>query len=49
MGLPDEVNEALTALRTALDVVSVSATYPCRGESREVRVYVEARPKEQTA
>lgn len=48
MGLPAEVDATVAALRVALDVVSVSSAYPCRGESREVRVYVDARPKELT-
>jgi len=46
MGLPADVDQAVAALRTALDVVSVSAPYPCRGDSREVRRYVEALTKE---
>lgn len=45
MGLPVEVDAAVSALRAAVDVVSVSSAYPCRGDSREVRVYVEARPR----
>lgn len=43
MGLPGEVADALTVLRAHLDVVEASGTIPNRGESRQVRVYVEAR------
>jgi hypothetical protein len=43
LGLPDECEAALRVLREHLDVVEVSNPYPCRGESRQVRVYAEAR------
>jgi hypothetical protein len=44
MGLPDDVTEAIVRLRAVFDVISESPPYPCRGVSREVRVYIEARP-----
>ncbi|MFC4910922.1 hypothetical protein [Actinomadura gamaensis] len=44
VGLPDEIAPIVEALHTALDVVEVSAPYPCRGASRNVRVYAEVRP-----
>jgi hypothetical protein len=46
MGLPAEVTYAITALLDAdsLDVTEVSAPYPNRGDSRMVRVYLEAQP-----
>jgi hypothetical protein len=44
MGLPAEIEEVITALTdtTALDVIEVSDLYPNRGNSRMVRVYIEA-------
>ncbi len=44
MGLPAEVDQAITALRDApaLDVTEVSSPYPNRGDSRMIRVYIEA-------
>lgn len=44
MGLPNEVQAAVAALRATerLDVVEVSGECPCRGDSRQVRVYVRA-------
>ncbi|MGK5553981.1 hypothetical protein ACSNOI_20410 [Actinomadura kijaniata] len=44
MGLPDHVTAVLAHLRQTLDVVEVSDLYPCRGESRNVRVYLTAQP-----
>ena len=43
-GLPDEVHQAVEALTNAdgLDVIEVSDPYPNRGDSRMVRVYIEA-------
>ncbi|MGW3351720.1 hypothetical protein ACWDA3_51210 [Nonomuraea rubra] len=43
-GLPEEIEQVTTRLRDVLDVLEVSAPYPCRGESRQVRVYLEVRP-----
>lgn len=43
IGLPAEVTDGIERLRKVLDVVSVSDPYPCRGASRQVRVYVEVR------
>lgn len=42
-GLPAEVTDGIGRLEQVFDVVSVSAPYPCRGTSRQVRVYVEVR------
>ncbi len=42
-GLPGEVVGATERLAEVFDVVEVSEPYPCRGASRQVRVYVEAR------
>lgn len=47
MGLPGEVAVAVSVLMDQLNVVSVSEQYPCRGPSRQVRVYVETRPADQ--
>ena len=43
-GLPPEVDQAVNALSDAqaLDVIEVSSPYPNRGDSRQVRVYIEA-------
>jgi hypothetical protein len=45
MGLPAEIDQAINALRdlSDLDVVQVDGPYPNRGDSRMVRVYIEAR------
>ena len=44
MGLPAEVAPVIKALNDAdsLDVIEVSDPYPNRGDSRMVRVYIEA-------
>ena len=44
MGLPEEVTPAVQALTSTdrLEVTEVSAPYPNRGDSRMVRVYIEA-------
>ncbi len=44
MGLPTEVTPAVEALQQteALDVLQVDGPYPNRGDSRLVRVYIEA-------
>ncbi len=44
-GLPAEVGQAVSALRDAdaLDVIEVSSPYPNRGDSRIVRIYLEAK------
>jgi hypothetical protein len=43
-GLPAEITGAVQALTDAdgLDVIQVSAPYPNRGDSRLVRVYIQA-------
>jgi hypothetical protein len=43
LGTADECETALAVLRAHLDVIDVSRPYPGRGDSRQVRVYVEAR------
>lgn len=44
MGLPAEVDQALIIISAAkpFDVVQVDGPYPNRGDSRMVRVYIEA-------
>ena len=44
MGLPAEVDQAVTIIRNAqaLDVTQVDGPYPNRGNSRQVRIYLEA-------
>jgi hypothetical protein len=44
MGLPAEIAPAVRALQqsAALDVLQVDGPYPNRGDSRLVRVYIEA-------
>ena len=44
MGLPAEINPALTVIQQAetLDVLQVDGPYLNRGDSRLVRVYIEA-------
>ena len=43
-GLPAEIDQAVTVTNDAqaLDVIEVSNPYPNRGDSRQVRVYIEA-------
>ncbi len=45
MGLPAEIGPVLTQLQETrnLDVTHVDGPYPNRGNSRMVRVYIEAR------
>jgi hypothetical protein len=45
MGLPAEVESTLTEIQetTTLDVIQVDGPYPNRGNSRMVRVYIEAK------
>jgi hypothetical protein len=47
MGLPGEITPVIQALTHAdsLDVIEVSDPYPNRGDSRLVRVYIEAQPR----
>jgi hypothetical protein len=47
MGLPAEVTAVIQALTEtgALDLIEVSDRYPNRGDSRMVRVYIEAQPR----
>jgi hypothetical protein len=44
MGLPAEVTSVINVINQAdtLDVIEVSDPYPNRGDSRMVRVYIEA-------
>jgi hypothetical protein len=45
MGLPAEVESTLTEIQETrtLDVIQVDGPYPNRGNSRMVRVYIEAK------
>jgi hypothetical protein len=45
MGLPAEIDQAIRALRdiSDLDVIQADGPYPNRGDSRIVRMYIEAR------
>ncbi len=45
MGLPAEIGPVLAQLQETrnLDVIQVDGPYPTRGDSRMVRVYIEAR------
>jgi hypothetical protein len=47
MGLPAEVTAVIQALNDtgSLDLIEVSDPYPNRGDSRMVRVYIEAQPR----
>jgi hypothetical protein len=47
MGLPAEVTTIIQALSDtgAVDLIEVSGPYPNRGDSRMVRVYIEAQPR----
>ena len=44
MGLPAEVDSTLQIIQatTTLDVIQIDGPYPNRGDSRLVRVYIEA-------
>jgi hypothetical protein len=44
-GLPAEIDQAIKALRDIpdLDVIQADSPYPNRGDSRMVRMYIEAR------
>ncbi|WP_214110682.1 hypothetical protein [Acrocarpospora catenulata] len=41
--LPDEVDDVTRVLADAFDLIEISAPYPMRGTSRNVRVYAEVR------
>jgi len=45
-GLPAEIGQAIKAVRDIpdLDVIQADGPYPNRGDSRMVRIYIEARP-----
>jgi hypothetical protein len=43
IGPPEEAEQATDLIANALDVIEVSQPYPCRGNSRNVRIYIEAR------
>jgi hypothetical protein len=47
MGLPSEITTVIQALHDtgALDLTEVSDPYPNRGDSRLVRVYIQAQPR----
>ena len=44
MGLPTEVDQAVIIVYDAnvFDVIQVDGPYPNRGDSRQVRIYIEA-------
>lgn len=42
IGLPDEAEQAADLIARTLDVIEVSAPYPTRGNSRNIRIYIEA-------
>jgi len=44
-GLPAEIGQAIKALRDlpGLEVIQADGPYPNRGDSRMVRIYIEAR------
>ncbi|MGH3377649.1 MAG: hypothetical protein ACRDS0_03805 [Pseudonocardiaceae bacterium] len=43
IGLPDEVMAAAERVSDVFDLVDTSDALPCRGNSRQVRVYLEVR------
>jgi hypothetical protein len=43
MGLANECSAVLAVLREHLEVIEVASPYPNRGDSRQVRLYVETR------
>lgn len=43
MGLPAETEAAVERIRRGFDVVRVSRAYPNRGDSRDVRVFMDVR------
>jgi hypothetical protein len=43
IGLPDEVREFVDRLPEIADVIEISNPYPCRGTTRNIRVYGEIR------
>ncbi len=49
MGLPGEVDQAVAVISDAkgLDVVQVDGPYPNRGNSRLVRLYIEAQLRDE--
>jgi hypothetical protein len=49
MGLPAEVTPIVRALQQtdALEVIQVDGPYPNRGDSRQVRVYIEAQLRDE--
>ncbi|GAA3801647.1 hypothetical protein GCM10022226_21840 [Sphaerisporangium flaviroseum] len=43
IGLPDEVTQAADILAQMFDLIEISEPYSCRGTTRNVRLYAEAR------
>lgn len=43
IGLPDEVKAAAERVAEVMNLVDTSEALPCRGNSRQVRVYLEVR------
>ncbi|MFI6498703.1 hypothetical protein [Nonomuraea typhae] len=43
IGLPEEAAQAANLLTRTFDVIEISGPMPCRGASRNVRIYAELR------
>ncbi|MEU6790016.1 hypothetical protein ABZ912_63500 [Nonomuraea angiospora] len=43
IGLPDEVTQAADLIARTFDAIEISAPLPCRGNSRNMRIYTEVR------
>jgi hypothetical protein len=43
IGLPDEAVQAANLIARTFDVIEISDSIPCRGASRNVRIYAEVR------
>ncbi|MEU7857884.1 hypothetical protein [Nonomuraea sp. NPDC049141] len=43
IGLPEEATQAANLIARTFDVVEISRPIPCRGASRNVRIYAEVR------
>ncbi|MFI9553134.1 hypothetical protein [Nonomuraea endophytica] len=46
IGLPEEATQAANLIARTFDVIEISDPMPCRGTSRNVRIYAEVRPAE---
>jgi hypothetical protein len=43
IGLPDEATQAANLIARIFDVIEISGLIPCRGATRNVRIYAEVR------